>query len=140
MSELKSIYPVNGELVGSYPELNSVEIDSIISKVSSAFNTWRRLVIQDRCQYFKNISEILRARQNEFARIMALEMGKPLKQGKSEVEKSAFACMYYADIGPELLKNKPVKTEFSESYINFQPLGIILGAILISLTLIISQT
>ena len=127
MSELKSIYPVTGELVGSYPELNSVEIDSILSEVSSAFNIWRGVVIQDRCQYFKNMSEILRARQNEFARIMALEMGKPLKQGKSEVEKSAFGCTYYADIGPELLKNKPVITEFSESYINFQPLGIILG-------------
>ena len=56
---------------------------------------------------------------------MALEMGKPISQGEAEVEKSAWVCDYYADNAPKFLSNKKVKTEASESYISFQPLGVI---------------
>ena len=127
MPDLISINPANGETVGSYPDLNSSEFASIISTVQEAYDPWRQLDISERCQFFRQMAEVLRARQNEFARLMALEMGKPLAQGKAEIEKSAMGCEYYAENGPEFLKEKHIETDATESYISFQPLGVVLA-------------
>ena len=127
MPDLISINPANGETVGSYPDLNSEEFASIISNVQEAYDPWRQLDISERCQFFRQMAEVLRARQNEFARLMALEMGKPLAQGKAEIEKSAMGCEYYAENGPEFLKEKHIETDATESYISFQPLGVVLA-------------
>jgi len=127
VADLISTNPVNGDVVGSYPELTSNEISRVLNEVNEAFTEWRNLDIKERCQYFRNLAEILRFRQNELALIMALEMGKPLVQGKVEAEKSALCCEYYADNGPAFLKDKHIKTDASESYVTFQPLGVVLA-------------
>jgi acyl-CoA reductase-like NAD-dependent aldehyde dehydrogenase len=43
---------------------------------------------------------VLRANSESFARMMTLEMGKPIREARAEVEKSALGCEYYADHGP----------------------------------------
>jgi succinate-semialdehyde dehydrogenase/glutarate-semialdehyde dehydrogenase len=58
---------------------------------------------------------------------MTLEMGKPILQSKTEVEKCAWVCDYYADNAEQFLANEIVKTEFSKSYVSQQPLGVILA-------------
>ena len=125
MSNLTSINPINNSIVGTYPEHTNEEINKIIYEVNDSFNLWKSLQIEQRCQYFKQLSIALKSRKNEFANLMALEMGKPISQGEAEVEKSAWVCDYYADNAPKFLSNKKVKTEASESYISFQPLGVI---------------
>ena len=75
----------------------------------------------------KKAAAILRARKDEFARLMALEMGKPLKQGIAEAEKCALGCDYYADHAEAHLAPEMVKTEASKSYIAFEPLGVVLA-------------
>ena len=127
MSELISINPENGSLVGTYPEHTSEEINKIISDVNSSFNYWKKIELKERCQYFRHLSIALQSRKDEFARIMALEMGKPISQGKAEIDKSAWVCDYYADNASDFLSNKEVKTDASESYITFQPLGAVLA-------------
>jgi len=127
MSDLISINPVNGSIVGTYPEHSSKEVNKIIYEVNDSFNLWRKLELKQRCQYFRQLSIALQLRKGEFARIMALEMGKPISQGKAEVEKSAWVCDYYADNAPGFLSTKEIKTDASESYITFQPLGAVLA-------------
>ena len=58
---------------------------------------------------------------------MALEMGKPLKQGVAESEKCAWACEYYADTAEGHLAPEIVKTDASKSYVAFDPLGVVLA-------------
>ena len=70
---------------------------------------------------------MLRERKEEFARLMALEMGKPLKQGISEAEKCALGCDYYAEHAEAHLAPEMVKTEASKSYVAFEPLGVVLA-------------
>ena len=127
MPDLISINPVNGSIVGTYPEHSSKEVNKIIYEVNDSFNLWRKLGLKQRCQYFRQLSIALQLRKGEFARIMALEMGKPISQGKAEVEKSAWVCDYYADNAPGFLSTKEIKTDASESYITFQPLGVVLA-------------
>ena len=107
MSNLTSINPINNSIVGTYPEHTNEEINKIIYEVNDSFNLWKSLQIEQRCQYFKQLSIALKSRKNEFANLMALEMGKPISQGEAEVEKSAWVCDYYADNAPEFLSTKP---------------------------------
>ncbi len=127
MADLISINPATGEVVGTYPEMTVGEVEVILEKAQTAFLSWRRLAIKERCQYFKHLGQILRARKNEFSRLMALEMGKPLEQGTAEIEKCAWVCEYYADHAKTFLSPRNISSDASESYVSFQPLGIILA-------------
>ena len=127
MSDLISINPANGDIVGVYPQLTEIEINEIIVDVEKEFHLWRKFSKKERCQYFKNLKDAMLIRKDELAHLMALEMGKPLSQGIGEIEKCAWVCDYYSENGEDFLKNKLIDTEASESYISFQPLGIILG-------------
>ena len=127
MPDLKSINPANSDVVGVYPQLTDKEINEIIIDVENEFNSWRKTPVQERCQFFKYLSEAIQMRKNEFANLMALEMGKPISQGTAEIEKCALVCDYYADNGEKFLANQNINTEASESYVSFQPLGVILA-------------
>ena len=127
MSDLISINPANGDIVGVYPQLTEIEINEIIIDVEKEFHLWKKFSTKERCQYFINLRDAMLIRKDELAHLMALEMGKPLSQGIGEIEKCAWVCDYYAKNGEDFLKNKLIDTEASESYISFQPLGIIFG-------------
>ena len=70
---------------------------------------------------------LLRERKDELARLMALEMGKPLAQGRAEAEKCAWVCDYYADTAEGFLKPEAIPTDASRSFVAFSPLGIVLA-------------
>ena len=63
MSDLKSINPVNGDIVGVYPQLSDQEIDQIIIDVENEFHSWRKIPIKERCQYFKFLADIILIRK-----------------------------------------------------------------------------
>jgi succinate-semialdehyde dehydrogenase/glutarate-semialdehyde dehydrogenase len=69
----------------------------------------------------------LRERKTGYAHTMALEMGKPLRQGEGEADKCAWACEYYADHAAGLLAPEERRTEASRSYVRFDPLGPVLA-------------
>jgi succinate-semialdehyde dehydrogenase/glutarate-semialdehyde dehydrogenase len=69
----------------------------------------------------------LRARSEEFARLMALEMGKVLREGRSEIEKCAWVCDYYAENAETFLAREPVETDAAKSFVTFEPLGVVLA-------------
>ncbi|MCK5065003.1 MAG: NAD-dependent succinate-semialdehyde dehydrogenase [Candidatus Fermentibacteraceae bacterium] len=122
---LETINPCTGEIIESWQEHTSSEIESIISNAQLAFLNWKETPLQKRASALMRLAVLLESRKAELARLMAMEMGKPLSQGVSEVEKCAWVCRYYAENGAEFLKNEIVKTDASLSYICYQPLGII---------------
>ena len=58
---------------------------------------------------------------------MTLEMGKPISQAEAEAEKCAWVCDYYADNAESILKEEFIQTDASESYVRFDPLGVVLA-------------
>ena len=83
----------------------------------------REMPMPERATVLRKAADLLEARQTEFARLMASEMGKPIKQGRAEVVKCASACRYYADHGADMLA--PVEREGAT--ILYQPLGTVLA-------------
>ncbi|MEX0610131.1 MAG: NAD-dependent succinate-semialdehyde dehydrogenase [Balneolaceae bacterium] len=124
---MKTINPSTGEIIKKYEAMSFEEVDGIIKKAQEAQEEWRPKSFEERADYLRKIAEGLRSQKEELSRIMAEEMGKPLKQGVSEVEKCAWVCEYYAEKAADFLADEDVETEASKSYVTFKPLGVVLS-------------
>ena len=124
---MESINPATGKTVQTYREMTRDEVSVILDRVQKTYGDWRRTSFVERAVLMKKAGEVLRARKEEFARLMAVEMGKPVAQGRSEVDKCAWVCDYYADNAQSFLAPEPVGTDASRSFIAYQPLGIVLA-------------
>lgn len=122
---IASINPSTGEIIKTYSEYSESDVHSIIRQVQAEFQNWRTTPIKKRMEYFSNASSILTSNKIHYAKLMALEMGKPISQGLLEIEKCALACRYYIENGESFLKDQYIKTEAKESFVSYQPLGII---------------
>jgi succinate-semialdehyde dehydrogenase/glutarate-semialdehyde dehydrogenase len=103
------------------------EVNAIIESVHGAFNGWRKTSFSFRAERMKEVAHLLRARKEEFGTLMTEEMGKPYKQSIAEAEKCAWVCEYYADNAEKFLANKDIATEASDSFVSYQPIGIVLA-------------
>jgi succinate-semialdehyde dehydrogenase/glutarate-semialdehyde dehydrogenase len=124
---LQSVNPVTNEIVATYDETPSPEIERLVDRADLAFGSWRRSTFGVRGASMRKAADLLEERTERFAALMALEMGKPLAQGRSEIEKCARACRHFADHAEEFLTSEPVDTEASRSYVAYRPLGVVLG-------------
>jgi succinate-semialdehyde dehydrogenase / glutarate-semialdehyde dehydrogenase len=124
---IKSINPATGEEIKSYKEMSLLEIDSIIIKSQTSFLAWQDSDFSLRKSCMKKASEILKDKKDEYAKLMTVEMGKPIKQSYAEVEKCAWVCDYYADNAETFLADTIIDTDASNSFVTFQPLGVVLA-------------
>ncbi len=124
---IQSINPVNNQIIKEYEEMNSSTIDKILDKTVENFGLWRKSSIKSRCEKMIKLAELLLLKREELGKIITLEMGKPITQSIAEVEKCAFLCKYYAENADEYLKTEYVTTDFSKSFISYQPLGAVLA-------------
>lgn len=124
---MESINPATDEKIQTYDEMAPEEVSEILEKAHKAHLSWRRTPFSKRSPLMKKAGEILRARKEEFAKLMAMEMGKPVAQGRSEVEKCAWVCDFYAEHAEAYLADEPVATDASRSFVVFQPLGLVLA-------------
>ena len=124
---LDAVNPATGETLATYDEMTPGQTAAAIEEAHAAWKSWRTMPFAERARPMKKAAAVLRDRKEEFGRLMALEMGKPLKQGIAEAEKCALGCDYYADHAEAHLAPETVKTEASKSYIAFEPLGVVLA-------------
>ncbi|HEC91691.1 MAG TPA: NAD-dependent succinate-semialdehyde dehydrogenase, partial [Candidatus Atribacteria bacterium] len=124
---LKSINPTTGMTIKEYPEWNHEQIHLQIEKSLQAFHSWNETTYSDRNHLLKKTAKILRDRKSEYAQLITQEMGKPITQSEAEVEKCAWVCDFYAENGKKFLEEEYIQTDANVSYIQFSPLGIILG-------------
>lgn len=124
---MKSINPATGRLINEYSPLTTDELDARVQQASSAFGNWRRTSFRERADLMRGLAEQLHRSTEEAARLITDEMGKPISQSKSEIEKCAWVCDFYADRAEAFLKPQPVETDASRSFVRFDPLGPVLA-------------
>src|SRR6266571_3838362 len=124
---LQSINPATDQLVAEHPETTPDEVTRILRAARAASGSWRRTAPPERAASLRRAADLLDERKEELARLMAIEMGKPLAGGRSEAEKCAWVCRYYADNGERFLAPEPVETDASRSFVAFVPLGPVLA-------------
>jgi succinate-semialdehyde dehydrogenase/glutarate-semialdehyde dehydrogenase len=125
--DVTAINPATGQTVHIYHETPDSEVVAAIEKAHAAWQGWRATAFAERAALMRRGAEVLKKRKDELARLMASEMGKPLKQGVGEAEKCAWVCEHYAEHAERLLASEDVKTEAQRSYVAFEPLGVVLA-------------
>jgi succinate-semialdehyde dehydrogenase / glutarate-semialdehyde dehydrogenase len=94
-----------------------------LAAVAAAFESLRALPFSERSAGLRRAARMLEEQQDEFAVLMAREMGKPVAQGKAEAVKCAAACQYYAEHGEAMLAPSVAES----ATILHQPLGPVLA-------------
>ncbi|HSP03461.1 MAG TPA: NAD-dependent succinate-semialdehyde dehydrogenase [Acidimicrobiales bacterium] len=122
-----STNPATGEQIATYDEHTADEVTGFVEEAHARHLEWRRTSFDERAGVLRATADALDARADELAELMAAEMGKPLAAGRSEVEKCAWACRYYADHGAEHLADVPIEADRRRSYIHHDPLGVVLA-------------
>ena len=124
---LQSINPANGNNISSYAEMSPENVEKAASLADRAFLEWRRSEMAARAALMRRAASLLESGKSCYADLMAAEMGKPLAQGRSEIEKCAWACEYFAEHADRFLAPEPVLTDAKKSFIVFAPLGVVLA-------------
>ena len=124
---MKSINPASGDILRIYDEHSEKGLTGLINATDKAWNSWKQTTFSHRAGLMTNLASLLRANSEELARLITLEMGKVIRESRSEIEKCAWVCEYYAQHAVEFLANEPVRTEYAQSYVSFRPLGVVLA-------------
>lgn len=123
----KSINPYNGEEIAAYSEQSENEIEDVLEKAQSAFDSWRQVPIEERSRLLAQTAKLLRNSVDTYAETMTLEMGKPISEARAEIKKCAWVCDFYAENAQRLLADELIETDASESFVSYDPIGPVLA-------------
>ena len=113
--------------VATYPAMKPSEVDAILTAAVAAQREWAQRPISERAIPMRKVAALLKERANDYAKLMAIEMGKPLKDGVAEVNICALGCEHYAQHAAAYLADREEKTDGAKSYVRFDPLGVVLA-------------
>lgn len=124
---IQTVNPSTGKIEKTYKPHTPTEIEEKLTKAFAAFQEWKKTSLQKRVSYVKKLSKHLEENKEKYARLATLEMGRPFKDSLSEIEKSISICVFYAKNAKKFLKKEHISTEATKSYVQYDPLGVILA-------------
>ncbi len=124
---ISTINPYNNTELATYPIDSTDKVFDKLHLSNQTFISWKETSIAERAYHLLNIANYLKNNKTELATLATLEMGKPLAQSIAEVEKCATGLIYYAENAEQFLTPEIVATEFTKSYVSFQPIGTVLA-------------
>jgi succinate-semialdehyde dehydrogenase/glutarate-semialdehyde dehydrogenase len=124
---IATVNPATGDCLATYDTLTESQLDEKLARAAAAFLSYRHTTFAERAAWMGRAADILEAEKDAFARIMTMEMGKPLEAARQEAAKCATACRYYVEHAERLLSDETVDTGGPMSFIRYQPIGAVLA-------------
>ena len=124
---IASTNPATGETLREFKALTEAEIEEKLALAEKAFQRHRKSSLGQRAAILSKAADLLEQEVDALARVITLEMGKPIGAARDEVRKCATGCRYYAENGPRFLEEETVQTAAAHSSVRWQPLGAILA-------------
>jgi acyl-CoA reductase-like NAD-dependent aldehyde dehydrogenase len=124
-AELKTINPATEEVINRYEVITKEQINDKVQKARIAFDEEWNKDIDKRIDFIHDFANELRKDKENLARAATKEMGKAIKESRSEVEKCAWVMEYFADNGEVFIKDEVVNTDARKTFVTFQPIGVI---------------
>jgi acyl-CoA reductase-like NAD-dependent aldehyde dehydrogenase len=121
---VKTINPATEEVLDEYEIMTKEQINAAAKKAQNAFQDWKKDASK-RADLLHDFANQLRKDKENLARTATNEMGKAIKEARSEVEKCAWVMEYYADNGQILSTDEIVNTDARKTVVKFQPIGVI---------------
>jgi succinate-semialdehyde dehydrogenase/glutarate-semialdehyde dehydrogenase len=128
MAKYKTVNPATGETVREFATLDEAGVESALARAHSGYLEWRTVPAEERARILGRTADLYAEREDELARMIALEMGKPVREAKGEVKLSSAIYRYYADNGPALLEAERLDVPGAdESVVYRRPIGALVG-------------
>ncbi len=124
MNQITTINPATEEVLAEYDIMSKEEVNDKINNSKKTFEDWKK-DFHKRIEFVHRLAEQLRKDRNELARVATKEMGKPLKESLSEIEKCAWVMEFYGDNGQTFIHDEVLNTDARKSFITFEPIGVI---------------
>lgn len=124
---IASVNPATGETLRQFESLDDRAIEEKLARAAAAFAEHRRTSFSTRAQGMNAAAQILETETESFARIITLEMGKPIQAARDEVLKCASGCRYYASQAENLLAPQESPAATGRRYVRFDPIGPVLA-------------
>lgn len=119
--------PATGKEGKTYSAHDAAEVERRLARAQTAYESWRGVPFAKRAALMRTLADLFDSRSKELAVIAAEEMGKPIVAGIAEAEKCAWALRYYADNAEAFLTPEIVETDYTKSYVRFDPIGPVLA-------------
>ncbi len=129
-SDYAVINPATGEQLKTYPTITDDELEAAIALAKSTYESWLRTSsVEERAKLVRRVGELHSERREQLGEITVREMGKPMEQALGEIDFCADIYGYYADNGPNLMKDEPIELLAGEgtAIVRRSPFGVILG-------------
>ena len=125
--KIKSINPANNSVIKEYESYSDQAVNTMINQSHEDFLLWKLLSFDKRRDILLKMAQKLKDDVEKHAKMISLEMGKPIKESRAEVLKCVWVVEYYAKNASDFLKPETIKSDYSDSYIQYDPIGIVLG-------------
>jgi succinate-semialdehyde dehydrogenase/glutarate-semialdehyde dehydrogenase len=119
--------PFNLTFLSEHQYFTDFQAVQMLKISRKSFVKWSANPLTDRLKFINNLIDSLTKNQHLMARQCALEMGKPYKEAVAELNKCKLLCEYYIQNSNNFLAIKPIQSDAGESYVTYEPLGVILG-------------
>ena len=124
---MRVVNPATEEVIREYAEHTHEEVRRGLERAEGAFGDWRKTSFVRRAELMREAARVLRSRKQELARLMTVEMGKPVAGAEAEVEKCAVCCDYFAEHAERYLATEVITTDATRSYVRYDPIGAVLA-------------
>ena len=124
---LKSINPATGKTINEYQEYSNSDVNSIINNVSNEFFIWKNISFDERKNILLLIGDKMKSNIDTHSKMISIEMGKPIVESRAEILKCIWVIEYYAKNAEKFLDKEIINSDYTESYIQYDPLGIVFG-------------
>jgi succinate-semialdehyde dehydrogenase/glutarate-semialdehyde dehydrogenase len=123
----RTINPYTGKEEKVFEYISDITLEKKLKLSESRFLEWKHTPLEKRAGILTKVAEILERDVNRHAEFITREMGKPITQSTAEVKKCTWVSRYYADHAEKFLTPVKMESTAGESYLRFDPLGIILA-------------
>jgi succinate-semialdehyde dehydrogenase/glutarate-semialdehyde dehydrogenase len=123
----KSVNPADGNTHREVDAFSPAQLEAALQESAVAAPNWRDRTIGERATLLRKAANVLRKHLDEYAEIITQEMGKPIREARTEIDKCAWVCDYYADEGPDFVADEVIESDAGRSLVAWQPLGTVLA-------------
>ena len=123
----QSVNPYDGTLIHTFAEQTDDQLEAVLAAAAACFEVWRATTFAERSAIVARAAGLMRARRDEFARPVTLEMGKLIGEAQGEVDLSADILDYYAANAEQFLAPRRLAPATGEADVESSPLGVLFG-------------
>ena len=128
MTHFDTINPATGEVLASIRIDGEAEVNAAVAKATAAQKQWGRLTGTERGRILRRAVDILRARNDELARLETLDTGKPIQETIAvDIVSGADCIEYFAGLAPTITGEHVDLGPAAFGYTRREPLGVTAG-------------